>query len=227
MVQLNCKLCGKHFTDFPSRAKIRVTCSNSCWWKYYLTGRKKTEQHKRNLRHSKAWRHTKEILTDYEKGDAILWIARKYQADKRTIRDVLIELGIIEFRGRAGITAWNKGKKCPQWAGEKSSNWKGGITPLVVSIRRCIEYKQWVNDVFSRDNFTCQMCNKRGSYLEADHYPKMFCDVIADNKIKTFDEALNCKELWSMTNGRTLCKPCHQTTFKFKGNQFKKTVVTN
>ena len=47
------------------------------------------------------------------------------------------------------------------------------------------------------------------------------CDVISENKIKTFEEAINCKELWDITNGRTLCITCHRKTFISKGNQFK------
>ena len=91
----------------------------------------------------------------------------------------------------------------------------------MVKIRRCFEYRQWVKKILERDNWTCQMCEKRGGNLEADHYPKMFCDVISENNIKTFEEAIDCQELWSLENGRILCQECHRKTFIFKGNQFK------
>lgn len=184
-----------------------------------------TKQHRLNMRRANAWKFTKEILSDYERGDAILWIARKYKSDKRTIRQVLKEQGILNFRGRKGITAWNKGltqfedKRILKWSGKNHYCWKGGITPLMVRIRRCSKYRWWVKNVLERDDYICQTCEKRGGDLQADHYPKDFSDIIKENKITTFERAINCKELWDTKKGRTLCKPCHRKTFKFKGNQ--------
>ncbi len=58
------------------------------------------------------------------------------------------------------------------------------------------EYKQWRMAVFERDHFTCRDCgSKRG--IEADHilpwvsHPSLRYDI---------------------SNGRTLCRPCHQKT---------------
>jgi len=33
-----------------------------------------------------------------------------------------------------------------------------------------------------------------------------------ERAITTVEEALNCPELWDLSNGRTLCKPCHRKT---------------
>ena len=90
--------------------------------------------------------------------------------------------------------------------------WKGGITPLMKRIRACFKYRQWRSDVFTRDDFTCQLCGKRGGWLEADHYPKSFSKIFHENKIKSLDEALSCEELWNINNGRTLCWKCHNKT---------------
>lgn len=63
--------------------------------------------------------------------------------------------------------------------------------------RYSIETELWRKAVFARDDYTCQMCGVRGTYLEADH-------------IKPW---AYFKELrHEITNGRTLCKPCHNTT---------------
>ena len=162
------------------------------------------------------------IIALYQAGLTAQTISIKFSTSKRLILQLLRENN-IERRVAArpkGAVAWNKGKRCPQLGGKKHWCWKGGITPLMVRIRRCARYKAWVKAVFERDNYICQLCKKRGRDLQADHCPKMFCDVIAENKIKTFEEAINCKELWNITNGRTLCKSCHRKTFKFKGNQF-------
>lgn len=111
---------------------------------------------------------------------------------------------------KKGRIPWNKGK--PHLVREKNPNWKGGITPLVLQIRHHFKYRQWVSDIFMRDDYTCQMCLERGGNLEADHYPKPFSIIFKENDIKTLEEALDCEEFWSINNGRTLCVSCHNKT---------------
>lgn len=62
------------------------------------------------------------------------------------------------------------------------------------------DYKNLRKSVFNRDNFTCQLCNKRGGYLEMDHI-KEWC---------------NYPELrFDINNCRTLCSDCHKKTNNF------------
>lgn len=44
---------------------------------------------------------------------------------------------------------------------------------------------------------------------------------IEENKIKTFDMAMECEELWNINNGQTLCRPCHTKTENY-GEKAKK-----
>ena len=53
--------------------------------------------------------------------------------------------------------------------GEKSYNWKGGITEINRKIRKSIEIRLWREAVFARDNFTCQKTGQRGGKLVAHH----------------------------------------------------------
>lgn len=113
------------------------------------------------------------------------------------------------------------GKNHPKWVENKKS-------PFHKSIRQFFKYRQWRLSVFKKDNFTCVMCGKTKTYFEADHYPKRFIDIINTNNIKTFQEAENCKELWDVKNGRTLCKKCHLETItwgkqkiKYKNRSYK------
>jgi hypothetical protein len=55
--------------------------------------------------------------------------------------------------------------------------------------------KVWRTDVFSRDNFTCQLCYKKGSTLHAHHLNGYHWD-----KNNRFNK----------DNGITLCKTCHR-----------------
>lgn len=100
------------------------------------------------------------------------------------------------------------------FSGTINPRWRGGITPLVKVIRHCFEYRQWRSDVFTRDEFVCVWCGAKG-YLEADHI-KPFAAIMIENNILTLEAALNCAELWDINNGRTLCKPCHNTTKGWK-----------
>ncbi len=96
--------------------------------------------------------------------------------------------------------------------GIKGSNWQGGITALAGAIRTSFKYRQWRSDVFTRDNFTCQICGLRGSlYLHA-HHKKDFSKILKEYNITTLEMALNCEELWNINNGKTVCKKCHKKT---------------
>src|SRR3990167_1133177 len=99
---------------------------------------------------------------------------------------------------KKGQMAWNKGMPASWASGEKNHSWKGGITPLNETIRKSIEYKLWREAVFKRDDYTCQICFRRGSQdVQADH-------------IKPF--AFFPELRFAIDNGRTLCKACHRKT---------------
>jgi len=104
---------------------------------------------------------------------------------------------------------WENPENRKRMTGKNAFYWKGGITPLIKRIRHCAKYKEWRLSIMERDNYTCQKCDKRGGWLEADHYPESFSDIFHKNNIKTLEEALNCKKFWEIENGRTLCKKCH------------------
>ena len=102
-----------------------------------------------------------------------------------------------------------KGKGCKS---HNPSCWRGGITPLRNQIRSCFRYRQWISDIFTRDDYICRLCGVRGGALVADHYPDSFLIIFNRNNIKSLEDALNYEELWNINNGRTLCKSCHLKT---------------
>lgn len=116
---------------------------------------------------------------------------------------------------RQKLSKVKKGRPIPWFTkenrprGENHYLWKGG-SPVPNQVRSLAEYKKWREKVYTRDNFTCVLCGIRGGKLNVDHYPRLFSAIMEEFKIKSFQDALNCKALWAIENGRTLCIQCHK-----------------
>lgn len=74
------------------------------------------------------------------------------------------------------------------------SEWNGFSELETRRIRKSLDYKNWQNEVFKRDDYTCQCCGKRGGVLHAHHL-----ESFSDNPDLRFD----------ISNGITLCENCH------------------
>lgn len=106
--------------------------------------------------------------------------------------------------------------------GSNHPQWKGGVKKLNERIRALGMFRDWRVDVFERDDYTCQMCNKRSCAgdrfeINADHI-KPVCRIVHENKIKTIEDAISCRELWDRDNGRTLCVSCHKSVTVYHPN---------
>lgn len=145
-------------------------------------------------------------------------VAQKYCSKKCSISDMNKNNNpaqTTEGRNKISLSAKAKGtahmmteeardKQRNAITGEKHWNWKGGITPTDKIQRNSLEYKLWRTSVFERDDYTCQLCHKRGGNLNADHI-KRFCD----HPELRFD----------INNGRTLCVECHRKTDTYGGHR--------
>ena len=122
-------------------------------------------------------------------------------------------------KGRTFSDEW-KLKMSERQRGEKSNNWKGGISPLNKIIRNHLDYSIWRKAIFERDNFTCQNCKIRchkglgKTVVLHPHHIKPFSIIMREYNIKKFEEAISCKELWDVNNGITFCKECHKNAHK-------------
>ena len=129
---------------------------------------------------------------------------------------------------KLGKPSWNKGKHLSEhhrnalrgprhkivdtsrMMGRRPWNKIGdGITPLNERIRKSPQYRRWRSMVYNRDNYTCVLCGARNGmghkvYLHADH-------------ILPF--SLYPEKRFEVSNGRTLCVPCHQKTESYGINQ--------
>ena len=104
-----------------------------------------------------------------------------------------------------------RGKKC---RAENHYNWKGGILNIGQSIRRMWECEKWRDDVKARDQ-KCQLCGSVKN-LESHHIIPIQM-IIEIFQIKNREDARNCKELWDIKNGVTLCRKCH---YKLHGRKY-------
>ena len=108
----------------------------------------------------------------------------------------------MDFQGATG-KKWKKTEEqIKNKMGAKNPAWKGGITPENTKIRNSKEYADWRVAVFARDKYTCQECGSSGVELNADH-------------IKPFAYYPELRLV--LSNGRTLCVPCHRKTDTFAG----------
>jgi len=79
-------------------------------------------------------------------------------------------------------------------SGKNSSNWRGGITSQNTLERHSKKFRVWREEVFKRDDYSCQNCKQYGGTLNAHH-------------IKPF--ALFKDLRFNIDNGITLCEECH------------------
>jgi HNH endonuclease len=106
------------------------------------------------------------------------------------------------------IKAANFGKARPlsrRIFGPLHWNWQGGKTSESLRLRHSALAREWRIAVFKRDNYTCQDCGARNGNgfkvtLNADH-------------IKPW--AYFPELRYEVSNGKTLCLPCHKKTPTF------------
>jgi hypothetical protein len=111
--------------------------------------------------------------------------------------------------GKTLSTYSGKTKRCMKCIysvriGKNCGHWKGGKTKIYRLLRRKVEFKNWRNEIFKRDNYTCQICNKRSIELHPHH-------------IFSF---IDYPELRYFTsNGITVCREHHYLIHKNKDIQ--------
>lgn len=89
----------------------------------------------------------------------------------------------------------------------------GSLSIITNQIRHSVKYKDWRQQIFLRDDFTCQECGKRGYKLEA-HHKKQFKELLQEVMeyiplINLYDACMLYSPMWDINNGITLCQKCH------------------
>jgi hypothetical protein len=142
-----------------------------------------------------------------------------YNIDKEfdypTIKDIVIQ----SLEKIAKEEALKKRANIPQDVifDSKATNVNLLATPtpvLKLKIRNTTKYLNWRLLILKRDNFTCKICHasvKENKSLRLEvHHAKTFDDICNENSVSTVEQALGCEELWTMSNGISLCYTCHK-----------------
>jgi hypothetical protein len=111
-------------------------------------------------------------------------------AEQRAVKSANAKRQLADQGGVPNAVKFTKGST----AGDKNHRWRGGITPEIVRQRIGSEGRAWSRAVMERDNYTCQICFKRGGKLHAHH-------------IKKFSEFSALR--LSIDNGVTACADFH------------------
>lgn len=132
-------------------------------------------------------------------------LAKKYNTSPEAVSKVIKDYALFEIEGEYFFSKSllnHIPTKKNGASGEKHWRWKGGVTPENKRIRDSCDYSLWRLAVFQRDNYTCQICGKRGGKLEAHH-------------IKSFARYPELR--LDLNNGITLCYGCHKKWHKEHG----------
>ncbi len=202
-VKFVCEFCNKEFLEYKSnRVRKHIYCSKDC-------------VDKAKLGHI-PWNKG---FGEYMRGEKNHFFGKKHTEEslKR-----ISETGKGRKPWNLGIKQWtNKkppmlGRKQTQLAREKISkallgkhpwNYAGSLdrTERQIAMAKK-DYILWRTAVFMRDDYTCQICNTRGGFIEADH-------------IKSWRDYPELR--YAIDNGRTLCRECHLKTPTWGGRSLR------
>lgn len=180
---LVCATCGREFTSSAAHKNYKPKyCSSKCFGNRGVskdTRRKMSE--------------AKQGVTPWNKG-VEMWKDREHP---RGTLGMTFDKPPVSDETKKKLSESHKGLEYPAHQGEKHWNWQGGISSENDRVRNSGKYKRWREQVYERDDYTCQICGVRGGSLHADHIIPFSVD-----KEKRFD----------VDNGRALCEECHRQT---------------
>lgn len=120
---------------------------------------------------------------------------------KPKVECICLVCGKQFMKFQSDVNTYGRGRFCSfdcrgrYWSGEQHVNWNGGSTTAKDQARKRPAYNAWRKLVQERDQGKCVICNSVVRIV-ADHIRPRFL----------FPELI-----YEITNGRTLCRKCHDT----------------
>jgi 5-methylcytosine-specific restriction endonuclease McrA len=188
-----CRYCGKDFEKKPSHSRKKwetmKSCSKSCakmGHKAWNKGKSLPEEQKVHLRDVLRGRTCNTGRTHIKKGQHL-------SPD-------------TQFK-KGHPSPW-KGKKNPYFTGQNNPRWRGGVYPEHLKIRHSLKMKNFRNEIFKRDDYTCKKCGRKRTVGDRV--------ILNIHHIKPFS---TCEEFrFDKDNVITLCKECHYKTDTYGKN---------
>jgi hypothetical protein len=87
--------------------------------------------------------------------------------------------------------------------------WERKITPLYHAIRTSMKYSEWRIAIYERDNFCDWFSGVKGNGNLNAHHIKPFSQLLEENNIQSFEQAMECEALWDINNGVTMIDTSH------------------
>lgn len=196
-----CKVCKKEYYVKPCDYSRRVSCSIACK-KTTITGENnpfRKVSYKYKGENSSRWKEKVKKLCEI--CDTIFLVKPSHENTRRFCSYLCKGKWIT--KNKSGVNNHNYGK---DYFGDKNPNWKGGCKRSELSkLRNKKVYIEWKIKVLERDEKTCVKCeykHKEKGDIHADHILSF----------KYFPELR-----YELSNGRTLCRECHQRTDNYGG----------
>ena len=200
-----------------------------------LKGRKKSEEHKQRLSTSRIGRFSGVNSPRFGKPNPSAIIASMAAKEKLRVRhDTSVAMRAMfkvphprktvtvdvtnPMYGRRGPLSPSYGKPRSLAVREKISlgmrkRYPFRYSKLAKLIRVNTRMDEWRRVVFVRDNYRCQECGAtRG--INAHHLIPLH-KLVKEYEIMTLEDAIACPMIWDVSNGQTLCRPCHELTDSF------------
>lgn len=131
-------------------------------------------------------------------GNTVISLLKEYGYEIPTrselIRTYYNQKGGYEKVRKTQSTIENRIKSSCRQRGISIKDFNGFSTTEAHMARNNTYYKEWVQKVFERDNYTCQCCGKRGGKLNAHH-------------LYNFSKYVKLR--YDINNGITFCEQCH------------------
>ncbi|MCL4417645.1 MAG: HNH endonuclease [Actinobacteria bacterium] len=225
-VKRNCEICGKEFYTIPYLIKKGWSrfCSQKCsgiWKSKNFSGKNHYKWREKAKYKCQICGKEKEIIPSRIKKKYGRFCSKKCQGiserngklmkckicgKERYVNKSLIKMGGGKYCSKKCFGKGNSKENCYLW--------KGGVSEIKNLIKASLKYKQWRQDIYIRDKFTCQECgDNTGGNLEA-HHIKPFAILLTEVKkylplLNLYDGAMTYNPLWNINNGITLCQKCH------------------
>lgn len=79
------------------------------------------------------------------------------------------------------------------------------------SLRQRKKYKDWVQKIRERDKNICKECKLWGTNEAIPiHHIVSVSVILEKNLVLNTKQAMDCEDLWDLSNGESLCEECHR-----------------